>query len=186
MVRRSSMILVLILAAGCGNFTEKASSTLATTLAATNSARDEFIKWDKQHQLDLVDKAKTRTEAEEGLKAYRKKRQKIVQSFTIAYSAIAGAAAILPLVEDGKKPKEDLAKLLVDAVNAFRVAMDIYKDVREAFDDVGGLPSPPEPSRPKEVSASHADDSIPGKPDMPSIPDPANAKPANAPAEPSP
>jgi hypothetical protein len=140
---RHLMIAMLIVGASCGgSFTDQASKTLATTLTATAAASDQFVEWDKQHQLDIVDDSKTRAEAEERLASYRAKRQRVMKSFTVAFSAIASAAAIVPLVEDGTAGKSDLAKLLLDAASAVKTALDVFREMRGAFSDHGNVAHP--------------------------------------------
>ena len=113
-----ALVALLVIGCGGGSFVDKADKTLATSLAATNAARDEFLRWDALHQLELVDAATTEVEAEAALATYRKKRAPVVKAFAVAYSAIAAAAAIVPLVQEGTKPKRDLVELLSDAVTA--------------------------------------------------------------------
>ena len=133
---RHVAVFAVWLTLGCsGGFVQKATQTLETTLVATNSARDEFVKWDKQHQLQLVERAQTREDADALLRHYRERRQKIVHGFTIAYGAIATAAATLPLVELGDESQGRLASLLVEAANAVRTAIEAYKMIRDGFDD---------------------------------------------------
>lgn len=126
-----ALVALLIVGCGGGSFVDKADKTLATSLAATNGARDEFLRWDALHQLELVDAATTEVEAEAALATYRKKRAPVVKAFTIAYSAIAAAAAILPLVEKGTKPERDLVKLLSDAVMAALAVKAVVEAVLE-------------------------------------------------------
>lgn len=122
--------LVCALSACSGSFTDRAHRTLNTTLAATNAARDEFVAWDKAKQLELVDAAETKEAAEAALAEYRRKRAPVLRAFTIAYTSIAAAAAMVPLVDKGIKKESDLVPLLTDAVNAaveLKKAYDVIK-----------------------------------------------------------
>ena len=130
--RSIHLISVLLVAAACGgSFTDKANKTLATSLAATNGARDSFLAWDKDHQLGLVDKATSKEEAVAALAVYREKRAPVLQAFTVAYSVIGAAAALIPLIERGEKKDFDLIPLLVDAASA-------TSDIRAAIDTIRG------------------------------------------------
>lgn len=164
--KASLVTLCLILAAACGgSITERTGQALGTALGATNAAADQFTAWDKQHQLDIVDRAKTREEAESGLADYRGKRKKIVQAFTVAYSSIASAAVMIPLVEAGTEKSTKLLAMLSDAVGAVKTVLDSIQDIRKAF---GDDPAPePKPA--------------PVKPDAPTpAPAPATPQPAAA------
>jgi hypothetical protein len=95
----------------------------------------------------IVDRATTREGAEAELAEYRGKRQRVVQAFAVAYSAIASAATIVPLVEMGKKSPADLVKLLGEAASAVQTALAIHQEMQTAFDDApvpAPLPPPPE------------------------------------------
>jgi hypothetical protein len=153
MKTRAIAIFMIIMAACGGSVTQRTSQALGTALGATNAARDQFSAWDKQHQLDIVDRATTREQAEAELAAYRAKRQKIVQAFTVAYGAIASAAATVPLVEAGVKKETDLLGLLTDAVGAVQTVMGSVKDIRDAFGEKPAVAPPnPEPAAPAEGS----------------------------------
>lgn len=126
------VLALLVASPGCGgSFTDTANKTLSTSLAATNAARDQFISWDKAHQMELVDAAATKEEAEAALAAYRAKRVKVIRAFTIAYTSIGAAAALIPLVDKGIKKELDLLPLLTD------VAAGVAA-VKEAYDAIKG------------------------------------------------
>ncbi len=132
MRRIAPVALVALLVASCGgSFVDNASKTLATSLTATNAARDEFLRWDQDQQLGIVDAATTAKEAKTTLAAYRTRRGPVLKAFTVAYSSIAAAAAILPLVEAGTKPERDLVKLLSHAVVAALAVKDAVKTILE-------------------------------------------------------
>lgn len=132
MRRATSLFVVLALAGACGGstFNERANKSLTTALGATNAARDTFVSWDKQHQLDLVSASTTADEAKAKLETYRAKRQAVVRAFTVAYSAIAAAATALAAV-DTQKAGFDLPALIADAVKA-------ALEVKTAIDAVRG------------------------------------------------
>jgi hypothetical protein len=125
--RRSTLTpaLFALALAGCGgSLADKASKTLATSLAATNAARDSFVSWDEKHQLAIVDEAGSREAGEVALKSYRGKRQKVIYAFTVAYTTIAAAATLIPLIEAGEKKDADLTRLVLDAVVAATAIKD--------------------------------------------------------------
>lgn len=124
------VLLVLITACGGSSFTEKAHSSLGTALVATNAARDEFLAWDKAHQLELVDAAPTAEAAKASLAAYRAKRAPVLHAFTVAYTAIGAAAAYIPLVDKGIKKESDLLPLLADVATAAIATRDAYLAIR--------------------------------------------------------
>lgn len=139
---------------------DRTNKALGTAIVATDAARDQFLQWDKQHQLDIVDKATTREQAEAGLKAYRERRQGIVQAFTVAYTSMATAAATIPLVQAGKKSDRDLAKMLVDAIAAVQTVLASIQEIRDAFDAEESMPTTTsEPPNPKPVDPTVA---VPG------------------------
>lgn len=129
-MRQAAIVVVLLVACGGGSFTDKANKTLATSLAATNAARDQFLAWDKAHQLELVDGSTTKDEAQAKLAAYRMKRQPMLKAFTMAYTAIGAAAAMLPLIDKGIKKEFDLIPLLSDAVSAALAVKEGYDALR--------------------------------------------------------
>ena len=154
-IKTSMAVTMLILWTACGgSITDRANKAITTSMVATSAARDQFVEWDKGHQTAIVDRATNREEATAGLKAYRQKRQRIVQAFTIAYTSMASAAALVPLVQAGVKKDTELIKLLADSVAAVQVVISSVKEVREAFDADTPAPAvPPErPPNPEPVS----------------------------------
>lgn len=95
MIARRALQLVVLLCAlvACGG-KDKRATTIKATLAAVNQARDAYIVFDGKAQNLIADTAQTRAEAVERLATYRAKRELIVEAFTVAYQAIATAAAI--------------------------------------------------------------------------------------------
>ena len=167
----SIVSICVILSAACGgSVTERTTQALGTALGATNAARDQFTAWDKDHQLVIVDAAKTREAAEKSLSDYRGKRQKIVQAFTVAYTSIASAAAMVPLVEAGTKKDTELLGILADAVGAVQTVVGSIQDIKKAFDDERQAvpPGEPKPATPKP---------LPPPPDPEPAPAPAGGTP---------
>lgn len=66
--------------------------TLRASLVTVNGARDVFLTWDRDHQLQIVKDATTRTDAEAKLKEYQDKQANVHLGFEIAYHALATAA----------------------------------------------------------------------------------------------
>jgi hypothetical protein len=143
-------LVAIVSTPSCGGagVTEKAARSITTALEATNAARDQFVKWDEQHQLAIVDRASTREGAEAELAAYREKRQKVTRAFAVAYSAIASAAAIVPLIELGEKPTSDLVKLLGEAASAVQTALAVYEEMQQALGESPPKEPPPIPPPP--------------------------------------
>lgn len=137
-------IVILLAACGGGSISHKTNEAVKVALTATNEARTQFTAWDKQHQLSIVDKAQTREQAESELQSYREKRQKIIQAFTVAYSSMAAASALVPLVQAGERVEKDLLGLLVDAAMAVKSVIASIQEIRDAFDSKAA--PAPEPS----------------------------------------
>lgn len=130
-MRRALVITsLLVIFAACGDAASRADTTLATSLAATNAARDAFVSWDEEHQLDIVHRASTPEAAQEALRTYRNTRQKVIQAFTSAYTTIAAAAALIPLVDAGKASEVELLRLLADAAQATALAKQAIESIR--------------------------------------------------------
>jgi hypothetical protein len=127
--QRSALIgAVALLAIACGgNIASRAHKTLGVALSAANAARDSFTAWDKDHQLEIVHNATTREEAEAKIATYRHTRADVLAGFTVAYTSIAAAAAVIPLVEQGQRQELDLLGLIATAAQA---TADIEKAVK--------------------------------------------------------
>ena len=131
-MRTRCYFILLALLVGCGSraqFVKRSNATLSTALAATNAARSAFVDWDRSHQKSIVDSAKSAAEATAKLSSYRAKRRAVIRSFTVAYSSIAVAAALLPLVEKGTRKELELVAVItaaVQAVAAVKAAMDAF------------------------------------------------------------
>lgn len=117
---------------GCGgSIASKTEATLQTSLSAVNGARDVFFAWDKSHQEEIVESSLTQTQARDRLSEYREKQARVVQSFTVAYSTISAAAALLPLVEAGEAEERELVDLLIKSANAARAVLEAVEEVRK-------------------------------------------------------
>lgn len=133
----SRRLLVLALALGCSQstFLKRTDKAIATTFAATNAARDEFVAWDGQHQLDIVARSKAegvpREVAEARLAAYRETRGYVLKAFVGAYTAVGAAAALVPLVEKGLRPERDLLGLIAAASSAITELRRALHAIRE-------------------------------------------------------
>jgi V8-like Glu-specific endopeptidase len=84
--------LVLALLVACSASARQ--KTIATTFAATDVARATFVAFDEAHQKAIVAKATDRASAEKAFAEYYDTRQKVVDTFTVTYRAIAAAAVI--------------------------------------------------------------------------------------------
>jgi hypothetical protein len=71
---------------------QRRSDTLRTSLASVKAASTDFKAWDRQHQLDVVDKAASRPEMEAQLTKYREDRRPVAEGIEAAFLAIADAA----------------------------------------------------------------------------------------------
>jgi hypothetical protein len=87
---RRLIIPLLFLVAACSSATYR--KALDVSLASLNAARDSFVAFDKDHQLELVEAAPTKEEAKAALASYRKARSGVVAAFIGAYGALAVAA----------------------------------------------------------------------------------------------
>lgn len=116
------VVIVLLVAACGGSFTDRAHKTLATSLVAANAARDQFVAWDVNHQQQIVEAAADAESGRAQLAAYRKQRGPVLRAFTLAYTTIAAAAALIPLVDHAGRSESDLARALIDAAAACAAA----------------------------------------------------------------
>lgn len=117
-MRRSLAPLALLLAllVACGPGAKQRA--LDTTLSTLNLARDTFQAFDTARQNAIVERAETKAEAEANIAAWREKRDKVVQAFVIAYSALA-LASLEPTVENLATAAMH-AKAVYDAVKELR------------------------------------------------------------------
>ena len=78
---------------GCGaSSKEIRQKAVATSILTLNTARNEWLAWDKVHQQTLVKEAPTAEAATEIVTAYRRQQVVIIQSFATAYATLALAA----------------------------------------------------------------------------------------------
>lgn len=106
---------VAVTAAGCAG----RDALLSKTLAGVNAARDGFAPYDKDHQAEIVEAAKTREEGVAALSDYRAKRNKVTVAFVAAYGAIA--AASVDLTDESLTKAAFAARDLVSALRALGV-----------------------------------------------------------------
>lgn len=89
-MKRNSLLLVMVLLAGCGvSARQKAIDVSYTTLKAAQAA---FVVWDADHQQSIVEHATSLEDGKVKLAAYREKQAKIMLSFSTAWSALAAAS----------------------------------------------------------------------------------------------
>lgn len=118
-MKRAAIMGMVVLLCACGARTvERATDTLKVAHGATNAARSAFVEWDSVHQAALVERATSAEVATATLAAYRLKRAAVIRSFAIAYSSIAAAATLIPLVESGKRSEAELLVMVLDAATA--------------------------------------------------------------------
>lgn len=132
-MKRAAFVVVLLVACACGGKTvSRATETLRLAHGATNAAQAAFVEWDSAHQESLVGRAKTAEDARAAVDAYRRKRAHVMRSFAVAYSAIAAAATLIPLVDSGKRSVGELVSLVVIAADAVGRLADQIADLKEA------------------------------------------------------
>lgn len=124
-VQRSSQAIVLGIAlliaavaqVSCG--ADARRTTLAAELAAVNTARDLFVKWDKAYQMAILDAAEaqgaTKQEVHRRLAEYRKMQAKVLEGFAKVYAAIARAAT-----DDGEASFQAAKRRSNDAIKGVR------------------------------------------------------------------
>lgn len=81
-------LAIMAVSGGCSG----RQKTLRASLVAVDAARDGFVEWDKQHQLQIVEKATSKEEGRAKLDEYRTNREPIITGFEVVYRAIALAA----------------------------------------------------------------------------------------------
>lgn len=82
--------LALAVATGCG--ASQRTKTIQASVLTVNAARDGWFAWDRAHEHQIVENAKTREEVELELAAYRNKSAVIYASFEIVYQGLKVAA----------------------------------------------------------------------------------------------
>lgn len=68
------------------------ADTLHASVVSVNAARDGFVAWDREHQQSIVDHATSHEDGVAALATYRSKRGPIMDTFEVAYRALAVAA----------------------------------------------------------------------------------------------
>lgn len=89
---------------------------LSKTLAGVNAAHEAFVAYDREHQAEIVDTAKTHDEGAAALAGYRGARAKVSIAFVAAYGAIAAAST--DLTDEGLTKAAFAARDLVQALRA--------------------------------------------------------------------
>lgn len=112
--------------AGCGANTRRA--TLTAELVALNAARDSYVRWDRDYQMSIVERATSRDEARANVDAYRSTVQvAVMRAFAFAYGQLAAAAV------DDKKPIPSLPGSVTKALGELKPG----KDPPTGFDPCG-------------------------------------------------
>jgi hypothetical protein len=108
------LLICLILSACVSSQREK---TIKTTLISVNALRDGFIKYDGEHQAEIVEKATSLEAGTAALATYRAQREDVLKAFVLVYHAISAAVV---LNDDDKSLAEvlDKAKLLKQVIDA--------------------------------------------------------------------
>lgn len=127
-----SMLTSLI---GCGGTLDASKKALASAEAFVEKSALAFEAYDRKTQSDIAhDPALKTTATGEALKAYRQKRQPVIDAFHTVDKAIVAADSILPLVEAGMQPDKNLTILISQAIGALQ-------KLQEAFKALGFTPS---------------------------------------------
>jgi hypothetical protein len=126
--KRLAPLVILAMVAACGP--DAKQQALKYSLTGLNAARDGFVVWDANHQQKIVDDATSLEQGKQALADYRAKREKVLQSFTVAYSALAVAAL------------DPSAEMLVEALAA---ATEVYKLIKTFTDGEVETPDPVTP-----------------------------------------
>lgn len=87
------LLTALLLIVGCTSCTRNERlGTIHTSVIAVNAAKDGFVAWDRLHQQAIADQAASKEEALSTLAAYHERRKPVVNTFEVAYQALAVAA----------------------------------------------------------------------------------------------
>lgn len=79
----------MLVTASCGP--NKRNQTLHTTLLGVRAARNSFMVWNHQHEIDIAKQASSKADGLAKLEAYEAKSQLVLDGFVIVYDAIAAA-----------------------------------------------------------------------------------------------
>lgn len=93
-------------------------TTVHASVVAVNTARDEFLSWDLEHQRQIVAASTSREDALAKIAAYEETRRKVEIGFELTYKALALAAT----QTDGPSltAAVDAVKNLLDAIAKLR------------------------------------------------------------------
>lgn len=110
------MAIMMLAQTGCGPSARK--TTLAAELAALNTARDAFVRWDRAKQMAILERAPDRATYDAQIAAYRTIQAVIVNAFERAYSQIAEAAT------DDKRPMPTVPDVILRALKGLKPGAD--------------------------------------------------------------
>ncbi len=123
---------IVVLPVGCGGPRQHVAVAERTTRVAdaaqdaVDTAREAFLAWDAQHQLDIADRALSLDDGVQQLETYRADRRDVVSTFQVAYAAVAAVASLIPLVDAGRATDAELIAAIVsvaDAIETMRRAV---------------------------------------------------------------
>lgn len=83
---------ITLITCGCGASARE--KTIHATFISVTAARDGFVAWDAQHQLDVVKASSSAVMGEVALSDYHAHRVKVTVALEAAYRALAAAAII--------------------------------------------------------------------------------------------
>lgn len=89
-----------------------AEQAVAGAHAAVNQAREHFIAWNRTAEAAIVAGATTEAEGLAALAKLDQLRAPITRAFVLAYSALAHAEALLPLIREKKATIDALLPVL--------------------------------------------------------------------------
>ena len=108
------IILVALFLAACSAAARE--RTIKTSLSTLNEARTAFVVFDRAVQTAIVEAATSYEDGMATLRAYRSKREIIVDAFAFAYRAVATAATL-----DDARSVSEMVSAVVGVVDAFRI-----------------------------------------------------------------
>jgi hypothetical protein len=130
-IRSHAAVLVLLVLTSCATDSKRIQSALRSAITATDAAQVAFVTFDERRQAEIVSVAVTKEEAEVKIAAYRGRRQPVLLAFTSAYSALAAAAALAPLVDAGKRDSAHLWQAIGEAASATLAAQAALAALRK-------------------------------------------------------
>lgn len=114
-----AMILVAVL--GCG--ASQREKTLKAAFITVNATRDGFTTFDKDHQQQIVDAAKSLEEGKAALAAYRVERDKMLAVFDDVYRALTAA-------------------VVTEDTGSLTAAQKVVDRLKQAYDDLKKVKTP--------------------------------------------